>query len=59
MSKGIIQNFKTSCVDCGEDAISRAIDFTGENEIIIDFLELTEFKCESCGCITEIVIEKQ
>jgi len=55
----ILQNYKTTCVNCHEEIIAQAVDFTGENEIIVDFLEHMEFTCHACGTVTEISIEKQ
>ena len=49
-----LQVFKTMCINCNEEVESRMLDLTGENEIIIDFLEGMEFKCKSCGTSTYI-----
>ena len=54
----IKQIFKTSCDNCGGEAVSITADMTGENEIIIDFLDGEGLVCTSCGATTHISIDK-
>lgn len=53
----IIQTYRTTCDDCGNEIISKAGNMTGDDSIIIDFLEDMEFECE-CGTTTYLQIEK-
>jgi len=53
----MVQVFKTHCKSCGEEVVHRVGDFTGENEIIVDFIDGMEFECE-CGETTYLEIEK-
>lgn len=54
----LIQIFKTTCEDCGEEVESRVSVVNGGNEIIIDFIDGMEFYCESCEGTTYIQVEK-
>ena len=54
----ILQTLKTRCEDCGEELKSRVGVMTGNNEIIIDFIDGMEFYCEDCGTSTFIEIRK-
>lgn len=53
----IIQTFRTICDDCGDEIFNQSVDMTGNNSIIIDFLEDVEFDCK-CGAITYLSVEK-
>lgn len=55
----IAQIFKVSCDNCGGEAICVTADMTGENEIIIDFLDDMELKCTTCGAVTGLAIDKR
>ncbi|WP_042399363.1 hypothetical protein [Geomicrobium sp. JCM 19037] len=54
----IVQTYKTICEGCEEEVTSTVAVFTGENEVVMDFLDDTTFECE-CGCTTAISIEKR
>ena len=53
----IIQTYKTQCKDCGETVKASIGDTTGENEIIVEFIDGLEFHC-NCGTTTLVEIEK-
>lgn len=55
----IKQTFITSCDNCGGEACSITADMTGENEIIIDFLDDMELECTTCGAVTGLSIDKR
>lgn len=54
----MMQVFKTTCEDCGKELESRGMDLTGENEIIVDFIEGMDFYCNACDSYTYIEIQK-
>lgn len=54
----LIQVFKTTCEDCGDELESRVGVVNGGNEIIIDFIDGMDFYCESCDKSTYIQVEK-
>lgn len=54
----IKQVFKTSCDNCGGEAVSVVADMTGGNEVIIDFLDDMYLNCAACGASTGISIDK-
>ncbi len=54
----IIQTYKTTCEDCGNEIESKAGDMTGNNEIIVDFIDAMEFYCDNCDVTTYIEINK-
>ena len=52
-----IQTYRTHCGSCGEEVESK-VGVTGdENEVIVDFIEGIEFKCD-CGKTTSITIDR-
>lgn len=53
----IIQTFKTMCEGCNKEVIYKMGDMTGDDSIIVDFVNDMEFEC-SCGTTTVINIEK-
>lgn len=54
----IIQTFKTSCDNCGGDAVMTTADMTDENEILLEFLDGEDLTCTDCGATTIISIDK-
>lgn len=52
-----VQTFRTICDDCGEEVISQTVNMTGNESIIIDFLEDMQFVC-GCGATTYLSVEK-
>lgn len=54
----LVQIFKTTCEDCGEELETRVGVINGGNEIIVDFVDEMEFYCESCDKTTCIQVEK-
>ena len=54
----IIQKYRTTCEDCGEELESRVADMTGDNEIIVDFIEGMEVYCDSCCVINHVEMQK-
>lgn len=51
-----IQIFKTHCLGCGNEVEHKVANFKNDNEIIVDFIETMEFKCE-CGTTTGVNID--
>ena len=51
-----LQTFKTHCLGCGEEVKFEIVDLTENNEIIVDFMQGMEFKCD-CGTTTCVSVE--
>lgn len=56
LRKMIIQTFKTHCLGCGEEVKCEIIDLAADNEIIVDFMQGMEFKCD-CGTTTCVNVD--
>lgn len=54
----IIQIYKTTCEDCGEELKSKVLHMTGSNEINVEFIEGMEFYCSDCEKTTFIELQK-
>jgi len=54
----IIQVFKTTCEDCGEELQATVGNMDDTNEIIIEFVDGMEFYCNDCETTTYIEIQK-